>query len=86
VFSDVNEKALKNTQENLTSNGMEENSTIVHSDLFDHIPQKFDCIFANLPISNEAFKLEERTENIALRFLKECKNHIHPDGKVFFAR
>lgn len=85
VFSDVNSKALENTEENLKNNWIENNYKIVNSDLFENIPESFDYIFANLPISNDAFRLKERTENIALRFLEECKNHIKKDGKIFFA-
>lgn len=84
IFSDVNPKALENTEENIQKNGIKWNYKIVDSDLFKNIPESFDCIFANLPISNDAFKLKERTESIALRFLQECKDHIKQDWKIFF--
>lgn len=86
VFSDINSKALENTENNLKNNWIRKNYKIVNSDLFENIPESFDCIFANLPISNDAFKLKEKTENIALRFLKECKNHIKENWKIFFTR
>jgi 16S rRNA G1207 methylase RsmC len=86
VFSDINEKALENTRDNLRNNGINKNISVVYSDLFENIPQKFDCIFANLPISNDVFKLGEKTENIALRFLNESKKHANSNGKIYFAR
>lgn len=86
LFSDINEKALENTRENLKNNGINENISVIYSDLFENIPQRFDCIFANLPISNEVFKLGERTENIALKFLNESKEHINANGKIYLAR
>jgi len=77
---------LANTEENIKTNLTNQESTVIKSDLFEKIPQKFDYIFANLPIKDGIFKIKEKTENIALRFLDECKNHINPDGKVFFVR
>ena len=85
VFSDVDPKALENTQENLKNNWIEEKYTILNSDLFENVPESFDYIFANLPILNEVFDLKERTESISLRFLQDCKDHINPNWKIFLA-
>jgi len=82
VFADNDKNAIKNTRFNLELNNITENFELIESNLFEKISGKFDYIFANLPISDEAFKLN--TKNIALKFLTQCKNHIHQNGKVFF--
>ncbi len=86
VFSDVDMKALRNTELNLKTNWLENNSTVRHSDLFENIPESFDYIFANLPILNEVFNLKEKTENISFRFLEDCKTHLNPNWKIFIPR
>ncbi|MGV8162182.1 MAG: methyltransferase [Candidatus Nanoarchaeia archaeon] len=84
VFVDNNESALKNTQINLNSHNLSLNSKVIRSDLFSNINQKFDYIFANLPISKQLWAGEKDSENIILNFLIECQHHINFGGEVFF--
>jgi release factor glutamine methyltransferase len=50
VFSDISRCAVQNTKVNLKNNFRDNESEIILSNLFDKIDQKFDYIFANLPI------------------------------------
>lgn len=85
VFADISSDALENTKKNLAINNVNIGATIIHSDLFEHIPQTFDIICANLPILDAVWHMENSAEHIALRFLRDCKEHMRPSGKAFLA-
>lgn len=84
IFADNDKKALENTKANLKLNNIEENFELIKSNLFDNVSGKFDYIFANLPILDEVWDSKEKTGNIALRFLTQCKQFVNKNGKVFF--
>lgn len=86
VFTDVNLKALINTRHNLSVNKLVDSYLVIESDLFEKVNTQFDYIFANLPISNTAFVLNETTQDIVIRFIREYKNFLKEDGKAFLAR
>lgn len=83
VFSDIDNRALENTKFNLELNEIYDNFKLIKSNLFENISEKFDFIFANLPILDEVWNLEQNTQNISLEFLNHCKNYITKDGRVF---
>lgn len=86
VFADNNEKALINTRHNIKINNIL-NAEVIKSDLFRNIniDQKFDFIFANLPILDELWGEENIADNLSLTFLKKCKNYVAIGGKVFYS-
>lgn len=47
VLADISKKAIRQSKKNAKLNGI--NVTILHSDLFDNIPTKFDIIISNPP-------------------------------------
>jgi SAM-dependent methyltransferase len=85
VFADNDKNAIENTRSNLELNNFNENFELINSNLFEKISGKFDYIFANLPILDEVWGSEDKTENIALQFLTQCKHHIPEHGKVLFS-
>jgi len=84
VFADNDKNAIENTRSNLELNNFNENFELINSSLFEKISGKFDYIFANLPILDEVWSSKVKTENIALQFLTQCKQHVQENGKVFF--
>ena len=82
VFSDNNKKALDNTKFNLKLNKFNKRFELINSDLFENIFEKFDYIYVNLPILDDAWNL--KTETLAIRFLNQCKDYVNKSGKVFF--
>lgn len=84
TFSDVNEKAILNTEKNLEINNIRSKFEFINSDVFENIQGTFDYIFANLPISNELFhsQIKNTTQNIIDKFLLDCKKYLNKGGKV----
>jgi 2-polyprenyl-3-methyl-5-hydroxy-6-metoxy-1,4-benzoquinol methylase len=81
LLADNEDRAIENTKINLEKNNLK--AEVIKSNLFEKIDRKFDYILANLPILNEVWDSE--TSSITERFLKEYKNHIKPNGKVYFS-
>ncbi len=86
TFSDVSQKAIENTLLNLGNNNLLDKSEVVNSDLFENIHDKFDFIFANLPIANELWlpEINEDTQGLLKRFLEKVPNFVNRNGKVIF--
>jgi release factor glutamine methyltransferase len=82
VASDVLEVALENTKENAIKFNVEDKIKIVKSNLFENIKEKFDYIFANLPISSESWGID--TQVLLKKFLSDCTSHLKKNGKVYF--
>ena len=62
----------------------------IHSDLFENIKGKFDIIAFNPPyLPEHKYDKEKDTsggkngDEIILRFLKQAKVHLNPNGKIF---
>lgn len=86
TFSDVNQQAIENTLLNLENNNLLDKSEVINSDLFEKIHNKFDFIFANLPIANEIWlpKINKRTETLLEKFLEKVPTFMNKNGKVIF--
>ena len=87
VAVDINEKAIENTKYNARLNGM--NIKVIKSDLFSNINEKFDLIAFNppyLPTKNEDISWNGGRNDIEIlsRFLKEAKNYLNKNGKIYF--
>lgn len=79
---DLNNSAILNIKKNVESLGIK-NIEVIESDLYENIPGTFDYIFANLPISDVLWDSKEKSLSIIERFLKESKNHLNENGKLF---
>lgn len=84
---DVNPLAIKHVQKRVDSDRIH----VIHSDMFSAIKEKFDTIICNPPYLPE----EEKDHDPALyggregyewsvKFLKEAKNHLAPNGQILF--
>ena len=82
VASDVDVKAIRNTKENLGSLGLSGKVEVVKSSLFENIDGKFDFIFGNLPINENLWDIEPK--KLIRKFIKEAKNYLKKDGKIYF--
>ena len=61
----------------------------IHSDLFENISQSFDIITFNAPyLQKHKHDSQQDTtggkhgDEIALKFLKQAKKHLNPEGKI----
>ena len=81
LCSDISDDAIENTKININWNKCK-NITTIKSNLFENIDKRFDYIFANLPILDEAWT-ELKIENLIQRFLIDSKKHINIDGEIY---
>lgn len=97
TFIDISPNALKQTQHNLTLNQIPTNRyTIIHSDLFQNCPQKFNLILTNPPYVDwslppapelahepaEALFANDHGLAIIEKILRDLKDHLNPGGKT----
>lgn len=85
LASDINPNAIKALQK--------EKFQTIQSNLFQNIPSKFDLITFNAPYlpldprepksSQLATTGGKRGDEITLKFLKQAKQHLNPNGKIF---
>jgi release factor glutamine methyltransferase len=80
---DIDQDALANAAENVKSHGFDSQISVLESDLFSNVPDKFDVILALLPIAQSVWRhLEHPVFNLYERFLKELDAHLLPKGKA----
>ncbi|HLD78964.1 MAG TPA: class I SAM-dependent methyltransferase [Candidatus Nanoarchaeia archaeon] len=85
VATDVDDKALDNTKENVKRYCLEDRVEVVRSNLFDNVNGMFDYVVANLPILDEAWNIEQPTTSLMERFLSQSPGFVKPGGKLYFA-
>jgi len=72
VFSDVNERAIEVTKENLNHLGLK--GKVIKSNLFEDIKRKFDVILSNPPISAGL--------NVCFNLIKDSKKFLKENGTL----
>ncbi len=89
IFSDLSQKAVSNTLENIQKFGLNLKSDVRKGDLFENIPEKLDVIVFNHPffsdVSFEDFLVSKPTAGggqLIHRFFNEVENHLNPNGVV----
>lgn len=85
VAVDVHDRALQNTAMNIERLQYESDVEVRRSNLFEHVPEQFDVIVANLPISNEFWDESGGTFTTAQRFIQEYSSHLTDDGRAYLA-
>ena len=81
VATDVDERAVRNAEQNVRLHRMQNVIRVVESDLFDRVSGVFDVVIANLPIDPEAWDhLGERSDRTASRFLSGLRRVLDPNG------
>jgi methylase of polypeptide subunit release factors len=81
VATDVDSRAIDNARKNVVTYGLESKITLVQTDLFNKIDDKFDLIIANLPIDPKQWKnVTDSVDNLALTFLSEVRSKLAPQG------
>lgn len=81
VATDVLDIALRDAEMN--SNLNETDIEIVKSNLFENINQRFDYIFANLPIYEDIWGQDENPISLLGRFLDEARDYVEEEGKIY---
>ncbi len=86
ISVDINQKAIKNTKENIKANKIKDIIEVIQSDLFENVTGSFDYIFGNLPISDTpgTWDLETSTIDLIKKFISQCKMHIKKGGRAYF--
>lgn len=94
VGVDINKHAIKCAQENVKLNNIK-NTTIIESDLFENIKEKFDLILFNtpyLPVTDDehlddddyskAWDGGADGRSVIDRFLKDAKKYLKDNGRI----
>jgi len=85
IASDISLDAIHNARKNVEQLSPQASVDIRASDLFQNIPEKFDYIFANLPILDELWsEVGGASKNVLFRFIPEALEHLLPEGSIFF--
>lgn len=74
TFSDVNKRALHLCEMNIKEN--EINGTIIESNCYENIIDKYDLIITNPPI--------RAGKDIVYKILSEAENYLNKDGELWF--
>lgn len=83
---DVSDVALANIKENVDRLGVADAVEVRESNLFSSVPERFDYIFANLPILDEAWSQNKgSTQHLVQRFLDEVSDHLNDGGSAYLA-
>ncbi|VVB79333.1 putative S-adenosylmethionine-dependent methyltransferase [uncultured archaeon] len=87
TLTDINPDAFKFLKEKF------KHSKVIHSNLFDKLNKKYDLIFFNPPYLPEDAREPKGSRlattggksgsEVVKEFLKDAKNHLNPDGKIF---
>ncbi|WP_069591948.1 HemK2/MTQ2 family protein methyltransferase [Methanosphaera sp. WGK6] len=90
---DINQHAIKCTEANVKLNNRE-NITVIHSDLFENITEKYDLIIFNtpyLPVTEEEHDDDDYSKawdggidgrQIIDKFLEQAHNYIKSNGRI----
>lgn len=95
-LSDLSEEALAVAQDNVAKHGLSDRVRAVRSDLFEHLPDKYDLIVSNPPYVDEddmanlpqefhwepRLALESGQDGLEFtrRLLREAADHLNPEG------
>lgn len=85
VAVDVDDKAVRNTEVNIERLQRGARVEVRKSNLFEHVPEQFDVIVANLPISDEFWDDSGLTLTTAQRFVREYSEHLTLGGRAYLA-
>jgi len=86
ISVDVSDPALANIKENIDRLDVAATVEVRESNLFSNVPERFDYIFANLPILDEAWSQDKgSTQHLVRRFLDEVSGHLNDDGTAYLA-
>lgn len=89
LMSDISQKAVINTQENIKQFGLEKIALAAQSDLFENIKGKYDCIvfmqpyFAGNPPEGDTISASMLANpEMIKKFLKEAAKYLKKDGVI----
>lgn len=83
---DVSGAALANIKENVGRLNVSDAVEVRESNLFSNVPERFDYIFANLPILDEAWSQDAgSTQHLVQRFLDEVSDHLNDGSTAYLA-
>jgi release factor glutamine methyltransferase len=85
--ADISLEAVRQTEKNARTNG--QSIRTIRSNLFENINEKYDIVVFNPPYLPETeyhdvtYSGGKTGRNIINRFIKEVKNYLRPNGKVY---
>ncbi len=84
VATDVSVKAVDNALFNVRKNQVLDKVRVVRTNLLDGVLGTFDIIFANLPILDEVWGKEEKTNSSLIQiFLEHSKSVLSTEGVIY---
>lgn len=84
IATDIDDKAIANAKLNVRNNNVENKVTVLKADLLDGIDEKFDYIFANLPMKSDVWGEKGVTvSSITQRFVESVKPKLNNGGEIY---
>lgn len=88
---DINEEAVEETGKKVKEEGVDGRVTVLESDLFDSVEEKFDLIVFNPPYlpgeeteGDEKWRGGEKGIELTERFLHAASNYLNEGGEILF--
>ena len=93
TITDVDAKAIEIMYHNMMTNGLDDDFSVLYSDLFSNIYDKFDAIIFNAPLwhkephnaTSQELALVDVDGVLMKRFLTEAPHHLNNSGEIYFA-
>ena len=86
IAADISDLAIQNTIENVERLHLEEKVRVVQSDLFERVEGEFDVIFANMPIRDELWKIEDGHTLIGIeKLVSQAKHYVRKGGSLLIS-
>lgn len=84
VATDVSELAIRNAEENVLLNNVQDKVKVIRTSLLNGIDGKFDIICANLPILDTVWESQGIDPDGTVKsFIESAKNNLNSNGKIY---
>ncbi len=85
LATDIHEPSLTCARYNVEKHDLGNIVTIIKSDMFENVKERFDLIIANLPFGDIYNHLDIDRNSVAYQFFANVRNYINEGGRILVA-